>query len=109
MKKIVKKEIRNESELWFNWLTRKLNSYEAFKDFASGQKPEAVAENFISINSLGISEIFDKFDDEDKDALDQFQKLSECEWHVFRILKNQLEFRDKVTFVDFKKGKKIKR
>ena len=23
----------NESELWFNWLTRKLNSYEAFKDF----------------------------------------------------------------------------
>ena len=108
MKKIVKGQNNNENELWFNWLTRKLNSYEAFKDFASGQKPEDVAENFIAHNSLGISEIFDKFDEEDKDALDQFQKLVECEWHVFTILKKQLEFRNKVTFVDFKKGEKVK-
>ena len=108
MKKIVKGQNNNENELWFNWLTRKLNSYEAFKDFASGQNPEDVAENFIDHNSLGISEIFDKFDEEDKDALDQFQKLIECEWHVFTILKKQLEFRNKVTFVDFKKGEKVK-
>ena len=103
MKKIVRKENNNESELWFNWLTRKLNSYEAFKDFASGQNPEDVAESFIKVNSLAISDIFNKFDDEDKDTLDQFQKLTECEWHVFNILKKQLEFRNKVTFVDFKK------
>ena len=108
MKKILK-ENNNETELWFNWLTRKLNSYEAFKDFASGQNPEEVAENFISINSLGISEIFDKFDEEDKDALDQFQKLVECEWHVFSILKKQLEFRKKVKFVDFRKKLKNKK
>ena len=108
MKKIVREENNNDSELWFNWLTRKLNSYEAFKDFASGQNPEDVAENFVAINSLGISDIFDKFDEEDKDTLDQFQKLTECEWHVFRILKKQLEFRNKVTFVDFKKSKKAK-
>ena len=107
MKKIVKKENNKESELWFNWLTRKLNSYEAFKDFASGQNPQDVAENFIAVNSLGISDIFDKFDEEDKDTLDQFQKLTECEWHIFRILKKQLEFRNNVTFVDFKK-KKVK-
>ena len=109
MKKIVKEENKNKSELWFNWLTRKLNSYEAFKDFASGQNPEDVAENFLAINSLGISDIFDKFDEEDRDTLDQFQKLSECEWNVFRILKNQLEFRNEVTFVDFKKNNKVKK
>ena len=109
MKKIVREENNNESELWFDWLTRKLNSYEAFKDFASGQNPEDVAENFIAVNSFGISDIFEKFDEEDKDTLDQFQKLSECEWHVFRILKKQLEFRDKVTFVDFNKRKKEKK
>ena len=109
MKKIVRKENNEENELWFNWLTRKLNSYEAFKDFSSGQKPEEVAENFISINSFGISEFFDKFDEEDKDALDQFQKLVECEWHVFSILKKQLEIRNKVRFVDFKKSKKVKK
>ena len=108
MKKIVKEKNKNESELWFNWLTRKLNSYEAFKDFALGQNPEDVARNFIADNSLGISDIFEKFDSEDQETLDQFQKLTECEWHVFRILKKQLEFRNKVTFVDFKKSKKIK-
>ena len=109
MKKIVREDNNNESELWFNWLTRRLNSYEAFEDFAAGQDPEEVARNFIAVNSLGISDIFDQFDEEDKDTLDQFQKLSECEWHVFRILKKQLEFRNKVTFVDFKKNKKIKK
>ena len=109
MKKIVREGNNNESELWFNWLTRKLNSYEAFKDFALGQDPEDVAEKFIEVNSLGISDIFDKFDEEDKDTLDQFQKLTECEWHVFRILKKQLDFRNKVTFVDFKKSKKVKK
>ena len=109
MKKIVSKGNNNESELWFNWLTRKLNSYEAFKDFASGQNPEDVAKNFIAINSLGISDIFDKFDEEDKETLDQFQKLTECEWYVFSILKKEIESRNKVTFVDFKKSRKIKK
>ena len=92
MKKIVRKENNNDSELWFNWLTRKLNTYEAFNDFASGQNPEDVAEKFIAVNSLGISDIFDKFDEEDQETLDQFQKLTECEWHVFRILKNNSRF-----------------
>ena len=107
MKKIVREEKNNESELWFNWLIRKLNSHKAFTDFASGQNPEDVAENFVEVNRLGISDIFDKFDEEDKETLNQFQKLIECEWHVFRILKKQLEFRNKVTFMDFKKSKKI--
>ena len=100
---MVREENKNASELWLDWLTRKLNSYEAFKDFASGYNPKDVAEKFIQVNSLAISDIFDKFDEEDKDTLDQFQKLTECESHVFRILKKQLEFRNKVTFVDFKK------
>ena len=68
MKKTVRKKNNNESELWFNWLTRQLNSYEAFKDFDSGQNPEDVAENFIKVNSLAIADIFNKFDDEDKDT-----------------------------------------
>ena len=108
MKKIVIGKKINESELWFNWLIRKLNSYEAFKDFALGQNPEEVAEKFVEVNSLAISDIFNKFDEEDKDTLDQFQKLIECEWHVYRILKKQLDFQKKVTFVDFKKVKKSK-
>ena len=94
---------KNNNVMWFDWLTEELNSYEAFEDFASGQNPEDVAKKFISINSSGISKIFEKFDEEDKDTLDQFSKLIECEWHVYRILKKQYESRNKVRFVDFKR------
>ena len=100
------KKIINKNEPWFKWLTRELNSYEAFQDFDSGKNPRDVAEDFISINSIAISEVFENFDKEDEDTLEQFLKLIECEMHVFRILEKQIELRKKIRFVDFKKIKK---
>ncbi len=105
MEKIINKK-HNKNEPWFNWLTGELNSYEAFQDFASGKNPEDVAEDFISNNSIAISEVFDNFDEDDEDTLVQFLKLIECEWHVFRILEKQISLRNKIRFVDFKKSKK---
>ena len=105
MKKIINKQHNNEP--WFKWLTRELNSYEAFHYFDSGKNPLDVAEDFISRNSIAISEVFENFDEEDKDTFDQFLKLTECEWHVFRILEQQLAFRKKIKFVDFKKKIKL--
>ena len=102
MKKFIKKTY-NKHEPWCKWLTRELNSYEAFQDFDSGKNPEDVAEDFISKNKIAISEVFENFDREDKDTLDQFLKLTECELHVFKILEKQLALRSKVRFVDFKK------
>ena len=107
MKKILNKK-HNKNEPWFKWLTRELNSYEAFQDFESGKNPRDVAEDFISRNSIAISAVFEDFDEEDKDILCEFLKLTECEMHVFRILKKHLESRNKIRFVDFKKKKKIK-
>ena len=108
MKKILnKKHYKNEP--WFKWLNRELNSYEAFQDFDAGKNPRDVAEDFISSNSIANSEVFKNFDEEDKDTLDQFLKLTECEMHVLRILEKQIELRNKVRFVDFKKRKKIKK
>ena len=107
MKKIINKK-HNEIEPWFQWLTRELNAYEAFEDFESGKSPRAVAEDFISRNRNAISEVFQNFDEEDKDTLDQFLKLTECEMHIFKILEKQVELRNKIRFVDFKKRKKIK-
>ena len=52
--------------------------------------------------------LVEKFDEEDKYTLEQFQKLTECEWHVFRILEKQIAIRNKIRFVDFKNRKKIK-
>ena len=105
MKKIINKK-HHKNEPWFKWLTRELNSYEIFQDFDLGKNPEDVAEDFIANNSVAISEVFDNFDQEDKDTLDQFLKLTECEMHVFRMLEKQIELRNKVRFVDFKKRKK---
>jgi len=98
MKKIINKK-HNKNEPWFKWLTRELNSYEAFQDFETGKNPQDVAEDFISRNSTAISEVFENFDEEDKDTLDQFLKLTECEMHVFRILEKKIELRNKVRLV----------
>tara|TARA_B100000886_G_scaffold219090_1_gene152112 strand:- start:111 stop:422 length:312 start_codon:yes stop_codon:yes gene_type:complete len=102
MKKIMNKK-QNKNEPWFKWLTRELNSYDAFQDFELGKNPRDVAEDFISSNSIAISEVLENFDEEDKDTLDQFLKLTECEMHVFRILEKQLLVRNKIRYVDFKK------
>ena len=104
MKKIINKK-RNKNEPWFKWLTRELNSYEAFQYFSLGKNPEEVAIDFISKHRISISQVIENFDAEDKDTLDQFLKLTECEMHVFRILEKQIELRNKVRFVDFKKKK----
>jgi len=107
MKKIINQKY-NKNEPWFKWLTRELNSFEVFEDFDSGKNPRDVAEDFIFNNRIAISEVFKDFDEEDKDTLDQFLKLSECEMHVFRMLEKQIELRNKIRFIDFKKKKKIK-
>jgi hypothetical protein len=104
MKKTINKKY-SKDEPWFKWLTRELNSYEAFQDFDLGKNPLDVAEEFISSNRIAISEVFEDFDEEDKDVLDQFLKLTECEMHVFRILEKQIELRNNIRFVDFKKKK----
>ena len=96
----------NNNKIWFNWITQQLSEHETFSEFDSGGNPQEVAENFISINKLEILKFFDNFDEEDEDALCQLQKLIECELHVFRILKNQLEFKKKVKYVDFKNKSK---
>ena len=106
MKKIINKK-HNKNEPWFKWLTRELNSYEAFENFDLGKNPVDVAEDFISKNEIAISEVFDSFDEEDKYTLEQFLKLTECELHVFKILEKQLALRSKVRFVDFKKNKQL--
>ena len=105
MKKIISKNYEKK-EPWFKWLTKELDSYEVFQDFSSGKNPEDVAEGFISKNRIAILEVFENFDEEDQYTLEQFLKLTECEWHVFRILKKQLSLKNKIRYVDFQQNKK---
>ena len=89
---------------WFNWLNNKWNNYEAFIQFEDGVNPKEVAENFLDLNKGELVNFFEALDNEDIDAFDQMQKLTESEFHVFKMIQDQINFRKKVRFVDFKKN-----
>jgi len=89
---------------WFNWLNNKWNNYEAFIQYEDGINPKEVAENFLDLNKRELLKLLESLDNDDIDALDQMQKLTESEFHVFKMIRDQLRFRKKVRFVDFKKN-----
>ena len=99
---------RNSKDIfeWINWLNNKWNNYEAFIQYEDGVNPKEVAENFLDLNKGELSKFFEALDKEDIDALDQMQKLTESEFHVFKIIREQVSFRKKVRFVDFRKDRK---
>ena len=105
MKKTLRGMKNNSNEFWFNWLIKAINSYEPFHDFEHGQSPQFVAEKFFSINRNQILKKLKDFDADDINILEQFQKLSECEWHVYRMLKNQLELKNNVKYINFRRNK----
>ena len=89
---------------WFNWLNNKWNNYEAFIQYEDGVNPKEVAENFLDLNKGELFKFLEALDKDDIDALDQMQKLIESEFHVFKIIRDQINSRKKVRFVDFKKN-----
>ena len=89
---------------WLTWLSNKWNNYEAFIDFKHGINPKEVAENFVDLNKGELLKFLESLDNDDIDALDQMQKLTESEFHVFKMIRDQIRFYKKVRFVDFKKS-----
>ena len=89
---------------WFNWLNNKWNNYEAFIQYEDGINPKEVAENFLDLNKQELLKFLESLDNDDIDALDQMQKLTESEFHVFKMIRDQIRFRKKVRFVDFQKN-----
>ena len=55
------------------------------------------------MNKGELLKLLDVLDKEDIDALDQMQKLTESEFHVLKMIRDQISSRKKVRFVDFKK------
>ena len=102
----VAKENSKDMVEWFNWLNTKWNNYEAFIQYEDGINPKEVAENFLDLNKGELLKFLEVLDNDDIDALDQMQKLIESEFHVFKIISDQISFRKKVRFVDFQNNKK---
>ena len=89
---------------WFKWLNNKWNDYEAFIQYEDGVNPKEVAENFLDLNKVELLKFLEALDNDDIEAFDQMQKLTESEFHVFKMIRDQITFRKKVRFVDFKKN-----
>ncbi len=96
---------RNSKDIfeWFNWLNNKWNNYEAFIQYEDGVDPKEVAENFLDLNKGELLNFLKSLDNDDIDTLDQMQKLTESEFHVFKMIRDQIRLYEKVRFVDFKK------
>ena len=89
---------------WFNWLNNKWNNYEAFIQYEDGVNPKEVAENFLDLNKGELLKFLETLDKDDIDVLDQMQKLTESEFYVFKMIRDQISFLNKVRFVDFSKN-----
>ena len=90
---------------WFNWLNNKWNNYEAFIQYEDGVNPKEDAENFLDLNKGELLKFLEALDNDDIETLDQMQKLIESEFHVFKMIRDQISLRKKVRFVDFKKNR----
>ena len=88
---------------WLNWLSIKWNNYEPFLDFEDGSDPKEVAEKFVDLNRIEFLHLFESLDKDDLDVLDQMQKLTESESHVFKMIHDQIDYLNKVKYVDFNK------
>ena len=88
---------------WLSWLSTKWNSYEAFLEFKDGSNPKEVAEKFVDLNRIEFLKLFESLDKDDLDMIDQLQKLTESESHVFKMIRDQIDYLNKVKYVDFNK------
>ena len=88
---------------WFKWLNNKWNNYEAFIQYEDGVNPKEVAENFLDLNKGELLKFLEALDNDDIEAFDQMQKLTESEFYVFRMINDEITSRKKVRFIDFRK------
>ena len=102
MSRIVNDKSKSIFDL-LNWLNNKWNNYEAFLAFEEGSDPKEVAEKFVDLNRIEFLNLFESLDKEDLDVLDQMQKLTESESHVLKMIRDQIDYLNKVKYVDFNK------
>tara|TARA_Y100000589_G_scaffold290128_1_gene292655 strand:+ start:3681 stop:3950 length:270 start_codon:yes stop_codon:yes gene_type:complete len=74
----------NITETWFNWFYKNWEEYSPGDLLDKGLLPIQIAEGFINDNQKKLYHLANTFDDENRDALDQFMRLSESELHIVK-------------------------
>ena len=75
---------KNITETWFKWFYKNWEEYSPGDLLDKGLSPIQIAEGFINDNQKNLYDLANTFDDENRDALDQFMRLSESELHIVK-------------------------
>ena len=74
----------NLTEIWFKWFYENWENYSPGELLDNGLLPSQIAERFVENNQDQLIKLASRFDDQNKEALEQFMKLSESELHVIK-------------------------
>ena len=83
----------NLTEIWFKWFYKNWEEFSPGKLIENGLLPSQIAERFVNDNHENLIVLANKFDDKNKDALEEFMKLSESELHVTKYFLKLVQLR----------------
>ena len=83
----------NSTEIWFKWFYKNWEKFSPGKLIENGLLPSQIAERFVNDNQEKLISIANRFDDKNRDALEEFMKLSESELHIIKYLLKLIHLR----------------
>ena len=83
----------NSTKIWFKWFYKNWEEYSPGKLIEHGLYPSQIAERFVNEYQENLIELANNFDDKNKDALEEFMKLSESELHVTKYFLKLIQLR----------------
>jgi len=83
----------NSTKIWFKWFYKNWERFSPGRLIENGLFPSQIAERFVNKYQEDLIELANKFDDKNKDALEEFIKLSESELHVSKYFFKLVQLR----------------
>tara|TARA_Y100001933_G_scaffold158023_1_gene156327 strand:+ start:227 stop:496 length:270 start_codon:yes stop_codon:yes gene_type:complete len=84
----------NSAEIWFKWFYKNWEKFSPGELIEKGLLPSQIAERFVNDNNENLILLANKFDDKNKDVLEEFMKLSESELHIIKYFLKLIQLRE---------------
>tara|TARA_B100000963_G_C22334029_1_gene539941 strand:+ start:368 stop:637 length:270 start_codon:yes stop_codon:yes gene_type:complete len=84
----------NSVQIWFEWFYKNWEKFSPGELIESGLLPSQIAERFVNDNHENLILLASKFDDKNKDALEEFMKLSESELHIIKYFLKLIQLKE---------------
>ena len=83
----------NSTDIWFKWFYKNWEKFSPGELIENGLLPSQIAERFVNDNQEYLITLANKFDDKNRDALEEFMKLSESELHIIKYFLKLIQLR----------------